>query len=150
MKYAKVFVVIALTSTIMVSAQQQRHSWGKGKYHKEFTVEQLATLKTKKMTLALDLSEKQQREVMTLHMAEVEYRKTKMEERQAKKESGELKKPTAEERYAMQNAKLDRMIAQQKQLKEILSNEQYDQWKKMQLYRHSQQKQKSRKECRRG
>lgn len=149
MKHTKVFVAIALTSTIIVSAQQQRYSRGKGKYYKELTVEQLATLKTKKMTLALDLSEKQQQEVLKLHIAEVEYRKTKMEERQAKKESGELKKPTAEERYAMENAKLDRMIAKQKKLKEILSDEQYDQWKKMKLYRHTQQKQKSRKESRR-
>jgi hypothetical protein len=98
---------------------------------KDLTPEQMATLQTKKMTLALDLTEAQQAQVKALHLENAKMRKTKMEERKAQKEEGEAKKPTSEERYAMTNARLDHQIAQKAELKSILSDEQYAQWEKM-------------------
>ncbi len=98
---------------------------------KDLTPEQMATLQTKKMTLALDLSEAQQSQIQALNLENAKTRKAKMEERKAKKEAGEAKKPTSEERYAIQNARLDQMIAQKAEMKKILSEEQYDKWEKM-------------------
>ena len=92
---------------------------------KDLTPEQMATLQTKRMTLALDLDEKQQSKIKAINLEQAQSRKAKMEERKAARESGESKKPTAEERFAMQNERLDKMIAHKAEMKSILSDEQY-------------------------
>lgn len=99
---------------------------------KDLTPEQVATLRTKKMTLALDLTEAQQKQIKVIQLENAEMHKAKMEERKASKEDGEAKKPTSEERYAMANARLDHQIAQKAEMKKILSEEQYTQWQQMQ------------------
>jgi len=111
-------------------AQREHHEGG----HRmnDMTPEQMATLKTKKMTLALDLTEAQQTKIKALQLEDAKMRKTKMEEHRAQKEAGEAKKPTSEERYAMTNAHLDHQIAQKAEMKKILSDEQYSKWEKMQ------------------
>ncbi len=98
---------------------------------KDFTPEQIATLQTKKMTLALDLTEAQQSQIQTLNLENAKARKAKMDELKAMKEDGERKKSTQEERFTMQNERLDRQIAQKAKFKKILSPEQYDKWQKM-------------------
>lgn len=141
-----------LTGAIAFGQRQEKQQVSRLNDLKELSVEQLATLKTKKMTLALDLNEKQQEQIMDFHLEHIAFRKNKMEELQQKRAAGALKKPTAEERYAMENARLDRMIAQQETLKKILNTEQYEQWKKVQLYKQAQvhQHRKVRKQSRRG
>lgn len=140
-----------LMTTAIVGAQEKHRRHGpRGAFHKDLSVEQLATLKTKKMTLALDLSEKQQREIFEFNKASAEFRKTKMAERKAKKGTGERTRPTTDEQYAMENTKLDHMIAQQQELKKILTDEQFDQWKKIQLRKHAHGKKNRQKEGRRG
>lgn len=141
-----------LTGAIAFGQRQEKQQVSRLNDFKELSVEQLATLKTKKMTLALDLNEKQQEQIMDFHLEHIAFRKNKMEELQQKRAAGALKKPTAEERYAMENARLDRMIAQQETLKKILNTEQYEQWKKAQLYKQAQvhQHRKMKKQSRRG
>ena len=60
MKKIKATLLLALMTGAVTFAQRgsspDRHQ---DSYHRDLTVEQLATLKTKKMTLALDLTEKQ-------------------------------------------------------------------------------------------
>lgn len=97
----------------------------------DLTAEQIATLQTKKMTLALDLTQDQQSKIQAINLEKAKARKEKMEARKAAKESGEARKPTAEERYAMQNERLDQMIAHKAEIKNILSDEQYKKWEKM-------------------
>ena len=150
MKNAKTWVAVALLTSAVALAQREGHRGPRGEFHKDLTVEQMATLKTKKMTLALDLSEKQQQEILEFNIANAEFRKAKMAEREAKRASEEQTRPTADERYAMENEKLDHMIAQQQELKKILTDEQFDQWKKMQLHRHAQARKHRLKEGRRG
>lgn len=98
---------------------------------RDLTPEQMATLQTKKMVLALDLTEGQQNKMKAIFLENATVRKVKMEERKAAKEEGESKKPTSEERYAMADARLDAKIAQKGKIKEILSDEQYSKWEKM-------------------
>lgn len=97
---------------------------------KDLTPEQVATLQTKKLTLALDLSTSQQKAIQELHIENVKRRKEKMESGKAKNDSEERGKPSPEERYAMQNERLDHMIEVKAKMKEILSPEQYEKWQK--------------------
>ncbi|MEO0527714.1 MAG: hypothetical protein AAFZ89_10845 [Bacteroidota bacterium] len=144
----KVFVTLMLLAGFTAIAQK-----GESRAHhrdaiKDLTPQQIATLKTKKMTLALELTEQQQEEIQKINLENAALRKAKMEERTAKKEEGESKKPTTEERYTMLNERLDRQIAVQDQMKQILTEEQFDQWKKMQHRKgkhHRQHKKHSRK-----
>jgi parvulin-like peptidyl-prolyl isomerase len=150
MKNVKLVVAVAFLTSAMAFAQRNGHRGHRAEFHKDLSVEQLATLQTKKMTLALDLSEKQQKDILEFNIANAEFRKAKMAEREAKRASEERSKPSADERFAMQNEKLDHRIAQQQELKKILTDEQFDLWKKMQLHRHGHKKRNGQKEGRRG
>ncbi|GAB1858112.1 hypothetical protein MHTCC0001_29490 [Flavobacteriaceae bacterium MHTCC 0001] len=131
-------IVMAILAVQMVSAQQKN----KGKWGKDLTAEEVANLKTKKMTLALDLTETQQNKVYNLNLENAKLRKAHMEERKAKKESGEANKPSKEERLAMMNKMLDHKIAIKAEMKDILNDEQYAKWEKMLAKRQSKMKKK--------
>ena len=146
----KTIVAVTLLIGTMAFAQRDGHRRQRGEFHQDLTVEQLATLKTKKMTLALELNEKQQKAIFEFNVANAQFRKEKMEEKKSKREDGERSRPTAEERYAMANDRLDRQIAQQQELKKILTDDQFDQWKELQMHRHAHHKRSRQKEGRRG
>lgn len=143
-------VLVVLLTTLGATAQKHHGSrMGKG-VKVDMTAEQLATLQTKKMALALDLTNSQQKKVMEINLAQAEVRKAKREELKTKKEKGELKKPTSDERFAMENARLDRQIAHHQKMKEILTEEQYKTWKKLTLGKRIQGKKKMQEKGRRG
>ncbi|MFK7747794.1 MAG: hypothetical protein AB8B65_05365 [Kordia sp.] len=132
-----IIYALALLFTLNIAAQEgPDHKGKKGKRGmqkemlQDMTPQQIATLQTKKLTLALDLSDKQQRQTMALQTEVATERKAKMEAHKAKKEKGE--KPTKAERYQMMNERLDAKIAYKKKMKEILTDEQYTKWEKMQ------------------
>lgn len=135
-----ILYALAILCTLNLAAQEKPEHGGRNgkmKAQKEFlqslTPEQQATLQTKKLTLALDLSEPQQQRVLALQTKTATERKAKMEARKAKKEKGE--KPTNEERYQMMNEHLDAKITFKKSMKEILTTDQYERWEKMQAQR---------------
>ncbi|WP_430968651.1 hypothetical protein [Spongiimicrobium sp. 2-473A-2-J] len=138
-------VILAVMVMAGLTAMAQK---GEGKGHhgfmKDMTPEQLATLQTKKMTLALELSAKQQQQIQRINLENAELRKAKMEELRTKKESGKREKPTADERFTMLNERLDKKIAAQSELKRILNEEQFEQWKKMQLAKDKHQMHRAR------
>mgnify|MGYP007079446369 CR=1 FL=1 len=111
----------------------------------EYTPEQRATLQTKRMTLALDLSAAQQEQVQNLHLNQAKLHEDKREERKARKASEEAKKPTSEERYAMRTARLDQQIAHKAEMKKVLSAEQYERWEKIAKRKGKQKMGKGRK-----
>ena len=114
--------------------------WEKG-VKADMTAEQLATLQTKKLVLALDLTSSQQKDIMEINFAQAEMRKAKREELKTKKEKGELKKLTADERFEMANARLDAQIAHHQRMKEVLTEDQYKTWKKLSMGKtHERQK----------
>lgn len=138
-KVAEIIKTIQMKKTVMMAvllagltATAQKGERAHRDAMKDLTPEQVATLQTKKMTLALDLTEVQQQQIKAIQLENAEMRKAKMEERKAQKEEREAKKPTSEERYAMANARLDHQIAQKAEMKKILSEEQYTQWQRMQ------------------
>ncbi|QDO92725.1 hypothetical protein FNB79_01620 [Formosa sediminum] len=94
----------------------------------DFTPEQQATLLTKKMTLNLDLTESQQKEVYNLNLSQAKERQANREAFKKAKESG--KKPTEQERYDNMIARLDSQILMKSKMKSILKSEQYAMWEK--------------------
>ncbi|NKI31834.1 hypothetical protein [Croceivirga thetidis] len=143
-------VALVILTTTMGFSQRGGHQEHRRQIKADLTVEQMATLQSKKMALALDLNDKQLEQVQVIHLENAKLKKQKMAERKAKKEEGTFKKPTAEEVFERQNAMLDRKLAIQAQMKDILSDEQYAQWKKLNLMRHMQGKKKMQKDGRRG
>ncbi|MFC4097675.1 hypothetical protein [Euzebyella saccharophila] len=138
-----ILILMCLVGFTAMAQKGERHQ-GKGKM--DLTPEQIATLQTKKMTLALDLDEKQQKKIMSMNLERAEMRKAKMEERKAARDNDEAKRPTAEEKYVMQNERLDQMIAHKAEMKDILSEEQFQKWEKMR--HHQGRKMKKRKDDR--
>jgi hypothetical protein len=125
----KILMAILVMATISVTAQDHNMKGKRGNM-KDLSPEQAATLQTKKMTLALDLNESQQSKIKTILNEDATARKAKMEERKANKEDGK-KVLTADEKYAMQNERLDHQIARKEQMKSILNTDQYEKWVKM-------------------
>lgn len=102
----------------------QQHE--RGQYEKLTPVER-ANLQTKRMTLQLDLTESQQKSVNNLLIKQNEQRNLSFEDAKKTKEAG--KQPTDAERYQHQVSRLDSQIAFQKEMKSILNEKQYEQWK---------------------
>lgn len=136
----KVVLTMVLLSGFIATAQKGEGHKRHGNAMKDMTPEQVATLQTKKMTLALDLSEAQQEQMQQLNLENAKLRKTKMEERNAQKKEGKSEKPSSEERFEMHSERLDHKLAQQERVKQILTEEQFDQWKKMQHKRERHQR----------
>lgn len=130
-----IVIAIALIGLQAVGQDQKMERPNNERANKmmDLSAEEIATLQTKKMTLHLDLSESQQAKIQKINLENATKRKAIMEDRKAKKESGELKKPTQEERLKMENAKLDHQIAMKAKMKDILNNEQYTKWEKSQM-----------------
>ncbi|MCV6629890.1 MAG: hypothetical protein OIF50_08530 [Flavobacteriaceae bacterium] len=91
---------------------------------KDFSPEQIATIKTKKMVLSLDLSSSQESKVYDLLLAQIKDRKDKRLSKEARE------KLSSDQRYALMNEKLDAQIAFQRKMNSILDDKQYEQWKK--------------------
>ncbi len=120
MKKIIMMVLIALF-TVSVTAQDKQK-----KQKPEFTVDQIATIKTKKMTLLLDLNSQQQQQILAINKQKVAERKAKRATREKMKDSD--KKPTSDELFERKNKQLDDMIAHKAEMKRILTPEQFETW----------------------
>ena len=123
-----ILFTIALTA-LQITAQNHPN---RAERMQDFTPEEMATLRTKKMTLALDLNASQQAQIQEINLENATLRKAHMEKRQARKASGNTNKPSKEEYLKMQHAKLDHQIEVKAKMKDILNAEQYSKWEKMQ------------------
>ena len=123
----KLILAIALVATTLTFAQDRKARGEK------LTPEQQTELQVKRMTLELDLDEKQQKEIKTILVEQSKKKETKLAEMKAKKEKGE--KPTADERFAMKNEMLDNQIAMKARMKKILKPEQFTKWEEKQADR---------------
>ncbi len=94
------------------------------------TPEQAATLKTKRMTLALDLTQIQQEQVQKLHLENARLRIEKMGALKKEGDAAWGKDLSADERFARESERLDHMIAQKASMKKILNEEQFERWEK--------------------
>jgi hypothetical protein len=125
----KILTLTLLLFTFGAMAQQRGHHRQSQKALKELSPQQRATLQAKKMVLALDLDTRQQQQVETLLKKRFETReKTRAAHRATASDSS--KGLTAEQRYSRMNARLDREIAFQQEMKNILTETQFEDWKK--------------------
>ncbi|WP_088324383.1 hypothetical protein [Polaribacter tangerinus] len=116
-----VFAFVVVTTT---NAQQKRNV-----NRPVLSVAQQTDLTVKRMTLALDLSEKQQEQLKPVIEKNVSERVSFLEKnKEARKER---KKPSANEMYAFQSKMLDGKIAMKNSLKKILNKEQLKKFEKM-------------------
>lgn len=110
---------------------EKRH----GKEHTEhFTPEQKAELQAKKMTLALDLSDKQQADVKAFLLERNKEKQKQMETLKANREAG--KKLTSDDRFAMNNRRLDDKLAMKAFMKKTLDARQLSKLEEMKKHRH--------------
>lgn len=115
-------IAIAL---IAMTATAQRGGGERGM--KDVSAEDQATLQTKKLTLALALNESQSKKVYQINLAQANDRKAKMEARK----KGDKKELTSEKRVQRRNEILDARITTQNKMKNILTEDQFTQWRKM-------------------
>lgn len=128
----KIILIALIVIASQVNAQQKEYAnnmrGDRSERFSDMTPDEIATLQAKKMTLRLDLNESQQKEIKKLILENASSRKSKMEAFKAKKESGEMAKPSKEERLKMMNERLDKQIEMKAKMKKILSDEQYAKW----------------------
>ena len=106
---------------------QQRERGEKMSHQANMTTEEMATLKSKKMALQLDLNKSQQEQVKQLLVIEMNDRKAMMENK--KEARSKAMDSTKANHFKMMNARLDKQIAMQDKMKKILDADQYKKWK---------------------
>ncbi len=131
----RVLVTVLMLVGFVAFAQRGDHGMDHKRNLKDLSPEQLATLHTKKLTLALDLTDAQQRQVQKLSLEKVTERKAKMEARKEARENSEGGKLSTEERYQLQIERLDKAIAQKKKMRSILDDDQYAKWEKIMVHK---------------
>lgn len=146
----KIIIILIALVTLQVTAQDKKKSYNKEdqierkEAMKDLSPDEIATLQTKKMTLHLDLNEAQQNKIQAFFLEEAEFRKAKMEQNKAMKESGEKKAFTKEDKFNMMNERLDHQIEVKKKMKSILNADQFEKWEasmgKMEHKRHGKNK----------
>lgn len=138
----KLMMIVIAFATLQVSAQEQKRQMRKQSMasNSQYSPEDMAQLQTKRMTLKLDLNDKQQKEVSTLFLEEAKVRQSKKEAYLKSKDTAEKKTLSKEDRLKMANARLDQQIERQKKMKTILSADQYEKWGKMNERRNHQGK----------
>ncbi len=102
---------------------------------KDLTPEQAAEIHTKRMTLDLDLTDAQQKQLQAINLEEAKYKKAKMEARKNMTE-----KPTSDEMAARKIEMLDHQIEYKRKVKSILTEEQYKKWEETRAQYQKQMK----------
>ena len=139
----KLTYIFALLLMFSASVQAQKHPHNQKHL---FTVEQMATLKAKKLALALDLSTKQQQEIKMLFLQnDVKRRALHQKIKDAKKKGKPISK---EEKFNFLNHRLDNRLAFKKQLKQILDKKQFEKFEKM-AFRKAHKSKKRKKHVKR-
>jgi len=106
-----------------------------GKEHRDpFTPAQRAELRSKKLALKLDLNDKQQKEIQKLMAAREAEKEQLMANHKAEREAA--KRPTADDRFSMMNKRLDAEISMKKELKKILTAEQFAKYEQLRNQQH--------------
>ncbi|QIE60284.1 hypothetical protein G5B37_12140 [Rasiella rasia] len=91
---------------------------------KDWTPEEIADIKTKKLALHLDLTDAQQKKVYPI---ELQIAKKRQEMRLEKEKKTEK---TSKEAYERQKNLLDEKLSVKQQYKSVLTAEQYEKWEK--------------------
>ena len=120
----KIIVLIALMVMTVTQAQEGRQGQ-RGERMKDVSPQEMATVQSKKLTLALDLSDQQEKDVYQILLKQAEKRKANKISRE------DREKLTDEQKKEARLKMLDEKIAVKRSMKKILNNDQYAKWEKM-------------------
>jgi hypothetical protein len=134
----RIVCLLALFICFSLTINAQKKQFFKNK--KRLTTEQLTTLKVKKMTLELELSEIQQNKLTPVIKELISERSAQLDKKRELK--NEVKKINPNERYQMANKILDRKIMFQKEMRTILNEEQFKKFKTLKKKRNEKMKKK--------
>ncbi len=123
----KIILTLTLVLSLLTYAQER-----KGAVEK-MSPEQQSTLLVKRLTLSLDLNQKQQEEIKALLLERDQKKAAHQLAQKTKKEKGE--KPTANEKFEKQSQLLDAQIEFKAKMKKILNEEQFKKWEAKQSNR---------------
>ncbi|WP_299107609.1 hypothetical protein [uncultured Tenacibaculum sp.] len=118
-KLVALFLLMFTVSTTLVAQKKQKD---------ELSIDQKTELKLKKMTLKLDLTPKQQRQIRPLLAQSVSDHMAMREKRKAMKAKGQ--ELSSEQRYELKSKMLDKQIAIKQEMKQILNEQQYERFEK--------------------
>jgi hypothetical protein len=125
----KLALIVLLVVGLSTYAQEGKKQERQGAERERLSPEQRNQLQLKKMTLDLNLNESQQKEIAKILEEQSAKRQAEMAAFKANKDKGV--KPTAEERFAMKNKKLDEAIAVKAKVQKVLTPEQFKKWEDM-------------------
>lgn len=124
----KISLILILMLSISAFAQDRKQE--RKQDHKmdkvEMTADEMATLRTKKMALKLDLTQDQQSRLKTLFTEQATYQKS------MRAQHREMRKDTAtwnKNQFAIRNARLDHQKEMQDKIRTILTPAQFETWK---------------------
>ena len=132
----RIVSLLALFICFSLTINAQKKQFFKNK--KRLTTEQLTTLKVKKMTLELELSEIQQNKLTPVIKELISERSAQLDKKRELK--NDVKKINPNERYQMANKILDRKIMFQKEMRTILNEEQFKKFKTLEKKRNEKMK----------
>jgi periplasmic protein CpxP/Spy len=122
----KKLIVITLLIVGTTIIAQERNRKQRGNEMEQFTPDQKSQLMLKKMTLDLDLTDAQQKEMSAIISDKIAKKESHKAEMKAMKEKGV--QPTNDERFAMKMKMLDEQIATKKRVEKILNAKQFEKW----------------------
>lgn len=125
----KLLIAALLVVGLTAFAQEQKKPDPNRPQREKLSPEQRNELMLKKMTLDLGLNEGQQKDMAKIIAEQSAKREVAMAERKANKEKGI--KPSADERFARENKRLDEQIVVKEKVKKILTPEQFKKWEEM-------------------
>jgi len=127
----KLIVVALLSLTISGIAQEKKKDINTER--PQFTTEQQQELEIKKLTLELDLTAQQQKEISKI--VEQKHAKRAAKKAEFKNKKAENKKLTTDDKFVLKRDLLDEKIAYKNEMKKILTPEQIEKWEKTQKHK---------------
>ncbi|MDN3493813.1 hypothetical protein [Winogradskyella bathintestinalis] len=129
-------VIIAIAFATLSSFAQQKQPQkldreNRAELRKSMTPTEIADLKSKQLTLKLDLNDEQQKKVHQLILNGAEDKQSLRQDNKTEKDDTR-KKPSKDEMLKMKSQKLDMQIEMKREMKKILTEEQFAKFEKMQ------------------
>jgi hypothetical protein len=140
-------IALALFTLTGVAQEKRKHRADRkdgSELRKQMTPSEIADLKAKKLTLTLDLTDAQQKKVHTIVLNQAKENETLRKERKAA-DVEKKEKPSKEEFVKMQNHRLDQQIEMKREMKTILTAEQYAKFEKMKFRKHKKRGKRGKK-----
>lgn len=135
----KTILTLLVIGTLTGAYGQEKEIASVKPQREKMTPEQRNQLQLKRMTANLDLTASQQKEMAVIIADENVKREAKRAEMKANKEA--RKQLTADERFKMENERLDAQIERKAKMKKVLNKEQFQKWEENQEKRNQKTKQ---------